>query len=71
VKAYPQNEATMHIDLPLETQQGMDLRDYFASKALQAIIQTYKGEDTESACITAYEYADSMLKVRDGQSSTD
>lgn len=61
----------MHIDLPLETQQGMDLRDYFASKALQAIIQTYKGEDTESACITAYEYADSMLKVRDGQSSTD
>lgn len=71
MKAYPQNEATMHIDLPLETQQGMDLRDYFASKALQAIIQTYKGEDTESACITAYEYADSMLKVRDGQSSTD
>lgn len=48
----------------------MNLRDYFASKALQAIIQTYKGEDTESACITAYEYADSMLKVRDGQSST-
>ena len=49
----------------------MDLRDYFASKALQAIIQTYKGEDTESACITAYEYADNMLKVRDGQSSID
>jgi hypothetical protein len=50
---------------------NMDLRDYFASKALQAIIQTYKGEDTESACITAYEYADNMLKVRDGQSFTD
>ena len=60
----------MHIDLPIETQQGMDLRDYFASKALQAIIQTYKGEDTESACITAYEYADTMMKVRNGTSFT-
>jgi RNA polymerase-interacting CarD/CdnL/TRCF family regulator len=70
VKAFPQTEATMHIDLPIETQQGMDLRDYFASKALQAIIQTYKGEDTESACITAYEYADTMMKVRNGTSPT-
>jgi hypothetical protein len=34
MKAFPQNEATMHIDLPLETQQGMDLRDYFAAKAM-------------------------------------
>lgn len=49
---------------------NMDLRDYFASKALQAIIQTYKGEDTESACITAYEYADTMMKVRNGTSPT-
>lgn len=70
MKAFPQTEATMHIDLPIETQQGMDLRDYFASKALQAIIQTYKGEDTESACITAYEYADTMMKVRNGTSPT-
>jgi hypothetical protein len=38
MKAFPQNEATMHIDLPLETQQGMDLRDYFAAKAMAAII---------------------------------
>jgi RNA polymerase-interacting CarD/CdnL/TRCF family regulator len=70
VKAFPQTESTMHIDLPIETQQGMDLRDYFASKALQAIIQTYKGEDTESACITAYEYADTMMKVRNGTNPT-
>lgn len=57
-------------DWNLYSESGMDLRDYFASKALQAIIQTYKGEDTESACITAYEYADTMMKVRNGQSST-
>lgn len=50
--------------------EGMDLRDYFASKALQAIIQTYKGEDTESACLTAYEYADMMMKIRNGQNQS-
>jgi len=44
---------------------GMDLRDYFASQALPAIISTYKGEDTESASVTAYEYADAMMKARE------
>jgi hypothetical protein len=43
---------------------GMDLRDYFASQALSAIIISYKGEDTESASATAYEYADAMMKAR-------
>ena len=38
MKAFPQSEATMHIDLPIETQQGMDLRDYFAAKAMPALI---------------------------------
>ena len=64
MKAFPQNDELL-ADCEF---QGMDLRDYFASKALQSIIQTYKGEDTESACITAYEYADTMMKVRNGQS---
>jgi len=44
---------------------GMDLRDYFASQALPSIISAYKGEDTESASATAYEYADAMMKARE------
>lgn len=43
------------------------LRDVFAGLAMQAIIQAYKGEDTESTSITAYEYADAMLKAREPQ----
>jgi len=46
-------------------QDGMDLRDYFAAQALQAIIIAYRGEDTESASVTSYEYADEMMKARE------
>jgi len=69
MKAFPQNEATMHIDLPLETQQGMDLRDYFAAKAMQSFINICYKEldvDKDKAGIveSAYELADEMLKER-------
>jgi hypothetical protein len=40
------------------------LRDIFAGLALTAIIIKYRGEDTESATITAYEYADAMMEAR-------
>jgi hypothetical protein len=40
------------------------LRDIFAGLALTAIIIRYRGEDTESATITAYEYADAMMEAR-------
>jgi hypothetical protein len=41
-----------------------DLRDCFAMFALLGIVFAYKGEDSESASLTAYEYADAMLKAR-------
>jgi hypothetical protein len=41
-----------------------DLRDCFAMFALLGIVFAYKGEDSESASLTAYEYADAMLRVR-------
>ena len=41
------------------------LRDVFAGLALVGIIVKYGGEDTESASITAYEYADQMMKARE------
>jgi hypothetical protein len=42
MKAFPQSEATMFIDLPTEWQQGMDLIDYFAAKAMPISFQIYK-----------------------------
>jgi hypothetical protein len=73
MKAFPQNEATMHIDLPLENQQGMNLRDYFAAKALMATIETSHtyfevGDTLEQDVLTvaqmAYMYADAMMEAR-------
>jgi hypothetical protein len=45
---------------------GMTLRDYFAAKALQALI-TRDGEEADCINVittTAYQYADDMLKER-------
>jgi hypothetical protein len=50
---------------------GMTLRDYFAAKAMQAIVNR-DGDDTaygndmvKGRAILAYEYADAMLKARE------
>ena len=48
-------------------QGGMTIRDYFAAKAMAAIILR-EGKDhfvVEEITITAYQYADSMLEVRE------
>jgi len=49
-------------------QEGMTLRDYFAAKAMQAILQANKGiyftpPDADLSA-SAYEMADAMLKAR-------
>lgn len=46
--------------------RGMNLRDYFAAKAMQSIIDqqdVYRGE-VDSAAWMAYRMADAMLKAR-------
>lgn len=54
-------------------QDGMTLRDYFAAKAMQGILAypgcelmgSYHNNATpDSAAISAYTYADAMLKIR-------
>jgi len=50
--------------------QGMDLRDYFAAKALQGLIAgCYSGNNVgftvEGNVFAAYEYADAMMKARE------
>ena len=65
MKAFPQNEATMHIDLPLENQQGMDLRDYFAAKALNAFLFKLSEDYVMSdAASDAYTVANEMMEAR-------
>ena len=50
-----------------EIEAGMDLRDYFAGLAMQAIIMSIDDKDDMSAPITesAYKWADAMMKARE------
>ena len=46
--------------------QGMTLRDYFAAKAMQAILSNPEyGDDDTSLAGAAYYVADAMLKARE------
>ena len=63
MKAFPQSAKTMYGDENCEW--GMDLRDYFASKAMNA----YLTEDDAPIDFTmianrAYQMADAMMKAR-------
>lgn len=46
--------------------QGMSLRDYFAAKAMQALIERYGYErsETDNLAECSYDVADSMLAER-------
>jgi hypothetical protein len=52
-------------DYPREIIGGMTLRDYFAAKAMQAILSNY-GFELENASLanSAYILADAMMKAR-------
>lgn len=49
-------------------QEGMDLRDYFAAKAMQSLILGLdNGNESQADLIpsTAYGFADAMMKARE------
>lgn len=48
-------------------ESGMLLRDYFAAKAMQAILVSIEDKDDMSQAVseTAYKWADAMMKARD------
>ena len=50
-----------------ETLEGMTLRDYFAAKAMQAILTNHRLEDCDDfqVAINAYQMADAMLQERE------
>lgn len=65
MKAFPVTK-----DILSEQFAGMDLRDYFAAKAMQAIVSTVP--HLKTICVNycaeeAYLYADAMLKARDAE----
>jgi hypothetical protein len=66
MKAFPQ---LAHWDI--DERNGMDLRDYFAAKAMQSIITDGKlgkllihDDYIKKVSEMSYEYADSMIKAR-------
>lgn len=72
MKAFPTDrlgviEGTRGISINQSQQDGMDLRDYFAAKAMQGLLTTVKNEEWhcyETASIS-YEMADAMMKARE------
>jgi len=44
--------------------EGMTLRDYFAARAMQALIEKFDESPVEIS-LEAYEFADAMLKQRE------
>jgi len=71
MKAFPRGTSSVH--------EGMDLRDYFAAKAMQALITAMwdrHGSDVNTIAdrdghiklhVRAYEHADLMLEARDAK----
>jgi hypothetical protein len=62
MKAFPTNIDVATGGDGWRTDYGMDLRDYFAAKAMQAIIGA--STDTNETCEAAYRWADAMMEER-------
>jgi hypothetical protein len=67
--AFPMNwvkQEAPNLNVILE-QRGMTLRDYFAAKAMQAILSdgSWHGHTCKTAALESYEMADAMLKARE------
>jgi hypothetical protein len=44
---------------------GMDLRDYFAAKAMQSLVNHEEVYPEDEICSYAYKIADQMMKTRE------
>lgn len=47
--------------------EGMDLRDYFAAKAMPSLVKTFENYVTtpDDVAKLSYQYADAMMKARE------
>ena len=67
MKAFPRADGRYDSSKPDE--QGMDLRDYFAAKAMQGILASDPDDqghedNLEAVAIVSYKVADAMMKAR-------
>lgn len=60
MKAFPNNRS-----------EGMELRDYFAAKAMQADLTNYDGANWRRVAVQAYQMADAMMEARKESSQND
>jgi hypothetical protein len=58
------NQSELLAAFPDQYQDGMTLRDYFAAKAMQALLG-YEESTLENDAEVAYAMADAMLKARE------
>ena len=68
MKAFPSTEPIYRDNIVgVKESTGMDLRDYFAAKALQGLLTTVKDEQwlPQDVAEVCYEVADSMMKARE------
>jgi hypothetical protein len=65
MKAFPNDEVNEYGQI---IDKGMNLRDYFAAKALQAFNSRSDLDDVSDKSITmrCYQIADAMMKARNG-----
>ena len=67
MKAYPTSQSERYPEI---IQGGMDLRDYFAAHAMQALLarSTYHVEDAPlDLADEAYVYADALMEIRNAK----
>lgn len=65
MKAFPSIDPVYKNDIvEMKVSFGMDLRDYFAAKALQVFLNEGGFNQPEAGAKLAYEYADAMMQAR-------
>ena len=67
--AFPRNILDHGHGVTTVHESGMTLRDYFAAKAMQALIEKYDESPMEIS-LEAYEFADAMLKQREASNGS-
>lgn len=68
MKAFPSSEPIHGNDvIGIKQSYGMELRDYFAAKAMQGLLTTVKDEEwrADETAEISYLMADAMMKARE------
>ena len=60
MKAFPHDTEFLN-----DYERGMDLRDYFAAKAMQSMYPIHREASNAIICKYAYKLADAMMKARE------